>query len=150
VCALNFCSLRVRESVKDFVSVPASVTLNTKVRVNPDGTLKTAWYTKQANKGILIHALSHHPKSMKVGAIQHTLKTISLISSDNNLKATAESEFRNRTIRNGYACSRNHHNWQSKDTQNKKNHQIHQIDKTYISDQLGNGYHTDGIGQACF
>ena len=65
--------------------------LNTKLRVNPDGTLDTAWYTKQANKGIMIHALSHHPKSMKVGAIQHTLKTISLISSDNNLKATARA-----------------------------------------------------------
>ena len=41
---------------------------------------------------------------MKIGAIQNTLKTISLISSDNNLKATAESELRDRTIRNGYAA----------------------------------------------
>jgi hypothetical protein len=78
--------------------------LNTKLRVKPDGTLDTAWYTKQANKGITIHASSHHPKSMKIGAIQDTLKTISLISSDNNLKATAESELRDRTIRNGYAA----------------------------------------------
>jgi hypothetical protein len=52
----------------------------------------------------MIHALSHHPKSMNIGAIQNTLKTISLISSDNNLKATAESELRDRTIRNGYAA----------------------------------------------
>ena len=78
--------------------------LNTKLRVKPDGTLDTAWYTKQANKGIMIHASSHHPKSMKIGVIQNTLKTISLISSDNNLKATAESELRDRTIRNGYAA----------------------------------------------
>ena len=40
--------------------------LNTKLRVKPDGTLDTAWYTKQANKGVMIHALSHHPKSMKI------------------------------------------------------------------------------------
>jgi DNA-binding FrmR family transcriptional regulator len=52
--------------------------LNTKLRVKPDGTLDTAWYTKQANKGVMIHALSHHPKSMKIGAIQNTLKTILL------------------------------------------------------------------------
>ena len=76
--------------------------LNTKLKVNESGTVDSGWYTKRANKGLMINAKSHHPEHIKTAAISNTINTYTSICSNDTLLHEAEITFERRAKRNGY------------------------------------------------
>ena len=77
--------------------------LNTKIKVNDSGTVETGWYTKPANKGLMLNAKSHHPEQIKRATmIVNTITTYEAICSNDALLKEAELSFEERAIRNGY------------------------------------------------
>ena len=56
--------------------------LNTKVKVNDSGLVETGWYTKPANKGLMLNAKSHHPEHVKRAVINNTIITYTSICSN--------------------------------------------------------------------
>ena len=76
--------------------------LNTKIKVNDSGTVETGWYTKPANKGLMLHAKSHHPEQMKRATIVNSITTYEAICSNDTLLKEAEVLFKDRAILNGY------------------------------------------------
>ena len=77
--------------------------LNTKVRVNDSGIVETGWYTKPANKGLMLNAKSHHPEHIKHAVINNTINTYTSICSTNTLLQEATDSFKTRAQRNGYS-----------------------------------------------
>ncbi len=73
--------------------------LNTKIKVNDSGTVETGWYTKQANKGLMLNAKSHHPEQIKRATIVNTITTYKAICSNSALLKEAELSFEERAIR---------------------------------------------------
>ena len=76
--------------------------LNTKIKVNDSGTVETGWYTKPANKGLMLNAKSHHPEQIKRATIVNSITTYEAICSNDALLKEAELSFEERAIRNGY------------------------------------------------
>ena len=78
--------------------------LNTKIKVNNNGTVETKWYTKPANKGVILNANSHRPEQIKKAAIVNTITTYEAISWSDILLVEGEAErsFDDRVTRNGY------------------------------------------------
>ena len=75
---------------------------NTKIKVNDNGTVETGWYTKPANKELMLNASSHHPEQIKKAAIVNTITTYEAVCSTDTLLEEAERSFENRATRNGY------------------------------------------------
>ena len=76
--------------------------LNTKVKVNDSGLVETGWYTKPANKGLMLNAKSHHPEHVKRAVINNTISTYTSICSKGVLLQEAAESFKTRAQRNGY------------------------------------------------
>jgi hypothetical protein len=76
--------------------------LNTKIKVNDSGTVETGWYTKPANKGLMLNAKSHHPEQIKRATIVNNITTYEALCSNDALLKEAELSFEERAIRNGY------------------------------------------------
>ena len=76
--------------------------LNTKVKVNYSGIVEIGWYTKPANKGLMLNAKSNHPDHVKCAVINNTINTYTSICSNNALLQEAEQSFKTRAQRNGY------------------------------------------------
>ena len=76
--------------------------LNTKVKVNDSGLVETGWYTKPANKGLMLNAKSHHPEHVKRAVINNTISTYTSICSNSVLLQEAAESFKTRAQRNGY------------------------------------------------
>ena len=64
--------------------------------------VETGWYTKPANKGLMLNEKSHHPEHMKQASISNTINTYTTICSTDALLKEAEQTFKRRAIRNGY------------------------------------------------
>ncbi len=67
--------------------------LNTKIKVNHSGTVETGWYTKPANKGLMLNAKSHHPEQIMRATIVNTITTYEAICSNDALLKEAELSF---------------------------------------------------------
>ena len=76
--------------------------LNTKIKVTTSGEIETAWYTKPANKGLMLNSKSHHPEHIKRATIDNTIKTYTSICSNEIMLQEAEKKFEKRARRNGY------------------------------------------------
>jgi hypothetical protein len=63
--------------------------------------VETGWYTKSANKGIMLNAKSHHPEQIKRAAIGNTIKTYTSICSA--LFEETDRKYERRAIRNRYS-----------------------------------------------
>ena len=53
--------------------------LNIKVKVNDSGFVEIGWYTKPANKGLVLNAKSHHPEHVKRSVLNNTINTFTSI-----------------------------------------------------------------------
>ena len=62
--------------------------LNTKIKVNNNGTVETEWYTK----GLILNANSHRPEQIKKAAIVNTITTYEAISWSDILLEEGEAE----------------------------------------------------------
>ena len=76
--------------------------LNTKVKVNESGFVETGWYTKPANKGLMLYANSNHPDHVKRAVINNTVNTYTSICSNSILLQETAESFKTRAQRNGY------------------------------------------------
>ena len=79
--------------------------LNTKIKVNESGIVETGWYTKSANKGLMLNKKSNHPEHMKQACVSNTIQTYTAICSNDGLLEEAEQTFKRRAKRNGYDSS---------------------------------------------
>jgi hypothetical protein len=72
--------------------------------MNDSGIVEFGWYTKPANKGLMLNAKSNHPDHVKCAVINNTINTyISVyICSNYALLQEAEQSFKTRAQRNGY------------------------------------------------
>ena len=73
-----------------------------KVKVNDSGFVDTGWYTKPANKGLMLNAKSHHPDHVKRAVINNTINTYTSTCSNRILLQEATESFMTRAQRNGY------------------------------------------------
>ena len=67
--------------------------LSTKIKVIESGIVETGWYTKPANKGLMINERSRHPERMKQAIISNTIYTYTTICSTDALLKEAEHTY---------------------------------------------------------
>ena len=70
--------------------------------MNDYGLVETGWYTKPANKGLMLNAKSHHPEHVKRTVINNTISTYTSICSNSVLLQEAAESFKTRAQRNGH------------------------------------------------
>ena len=76
--------------------------LDVKIKIKEDGTIKRQLYTEPANKGISLHAHSHHPDSMKKAIIKNEFNRARLVSTP-DYRATSEGKVIMKLQKNGYS-----------------------------------------------
>jgi hypothetical protein len=112
--------------------------LNTKIKVNESGCVETGWYTKPANKGLMLNERSHHPEHMKKACISNTINTYTAICSSDALLEEAEQTFKRRAIRNGYDNSYVDRVKQRKKTTQKQKESLPTLTIPYVSSGFTN------------
>ena len=112
--------------------------LNTKIKVNESGIVETGWYTKPANKGLMLNEKSHHPEHMKQASISNTINTYTTICSTDALLKEAEQTFKRRAIRNGYDSGYVDRVKQRKKTTQKPKESLPTLTIPYVSSAFTN------------
>lgn len=75
--------------------------LDLKLKIQQDGTIIHKLYTKKANKGITLHADSHHPTAVKTAVIKNEYKRATE-NSTADLIQTSREQITNKLLSNGY------------------------------------------------
>ena len=75
--------------------------LDLKIKILPDGQLTHKLYTKPANKGITLHANSHHPRAVKAAVIGNEFKR-AVENSTPNFEQISKASITSKLLRNGY------------------------------------------------
>ena len=76
--------------------------LDTEVKIDPDGVLVSRYYTKPQNKGIILHAKSHHPLSTKEEVLRDFYMTAIKFSSGHEEKQHSFKIVDDLAKKNGY------------------------------------------------
>ena len=64
--------------------------LDTKIRITDDGCLEHKYYTKKANKGLILPYSSHHPKRLLHNIARNQLTWMDKLSDDRHRAADQE------------------------------------------------------------
>ena len=76
--------------------------LDTEVKIDPDGVLVSRYYRKPQNKGIILHAKSHHPLSTKEEVLRNFYMTANQVSSGHEEKQHSFKIVDDLARKNGY------------------------------------------------